>query len=275
MRPLALLLAMMLCGFVAAVAVAQSIPAPPLNPLNYFLKSLENEAGLNVHGVVTERQTFPPRKQPDATRTDFPAPPPLLVALLRQNWRVSASLGEQIAGRDSWKLELTSNNLSAPRFTYWMDREWNLRLAVEERDALGDVTYSARYQSIDKPTKRSQRRNLTRLELRPALEKFVRAQIGNYYLPSGFRLVDIRPRTVRDDQAALDLRASNGLSVIVIVFAPVSTGRNAKLAVRDLKGSWVWVIGNLERSELDQIAGSVKAPLEMAGLLSGFSSAPR
>ena len=271
MRRLALLL-VMLCS---VAAFAQSIPVPPANPLNYFLKSLENEAGLNVRGVVTERQTFPPRKEPEATRKDFPAPYPLVIALLRQNWRVAVSTGEQIAGRDSWKLELAPNNLAAPRFTYWMDREWNLRLAIEERDAFGDVTYSARYQEIEKPTKRSQRRTLTRLELRPALEKFVRAQIGAYYLPEGFRLLDVRPRTVRDNQAALDLRASNGLSVIVIVFAPIATGRNAKLAVRDLKGSWVWVIGNLERTELEQIAASVKAPLEMTGLLSGFSSAPR
>jgi hypothetical protein len=271
MGRLALLL-VMLCGF---VAFAQTIPVPPANPLNYFLKSLENEAGLNVRGVITERQTFPPRKEANATRTDFPAPPPLVVGLLRQNWRVTVSNGEQVAGRDSWKLELTPDNAAAPRFTYWMDREWNLRLAVEERDAFGDVTYSARYQSIEKPTKRSQRRTLTRLELRPALEKFVRAQVGAYYLPDGFRLSDVRPRTVRDNQAALDLRASNGLSVIVIVFAPVATPRNAKLAVRDLNGSWVWVIGNLERTELERIAASVKAPLEIAGLLSGFSSAPR
>ncbi len=273
MRHFALLFPVMLCCFI--VAAAQNIPVSPANPLNYFLKSLENEAGLNVRGVVTERQTFPPRKQADATRTDFPAPYPLVVTLLRQNWSVTVSTGEQIAGRDTWKLELSPANMAAPRFTYWMDREWNLRLAVEERDAVGDVTYSARYQSIEKPTKRSQRRSLTRLELRPLLEKFVRAQIGNYYLPDGFRLVDVRPRTVRDNQAALDLRASNGLSVIVVVFAPIATGRNAKLAVRDLKGSWVWVIGNLARSELEQIAGSLKAPLEMTGLLSGFSSAPR
>lgn len=272
MRRLILAL-LMLCGFV--VAVAQNVPVPPANPLNYFLKSLENEAGLNPRGVVTERQTFPPRKQPEATRTDFPAPYPLVIALLRQHWRVNISIGEQIAGRDSWKLELTPDNPLAPRFTYWIDREWNLRLAVEERDALGDVTYSARYQSIEKPTKRSQRRTLSRLELRPLLEKFVRSQVGAYYLPDGFRLLDVRPRTVRDNQAALDLRASNGLSVIVIVFAPVATGRNAKLVVRDLSGSWVWVIGNLERTELERIAGSVKAPLEMTGLLSGFSSAPR
>ena len=273
MRRFALLLVGVLCSLV--VAVAQNIPMPPANPLNYFLKSLETEAGLNVRGVVSERQIFPPRKESDATRTDFPAPPPLVVALLRRNWRVAVSNGEQIAGRDTWKLELLSANIAAPRFTYWIDREWNLRLAVEERDITGDVTYSARYQSIEKPTKRSQRRTLTRLELRPLLERFVEAQIGDYYLPNGFRLVDVRPRTMRDNQAALDFRASNGLSVIVIVFAPVATGRNAKLAVRDLKGSWVWVIGNLQRTELDQIADSVKAPLEIAGLLSGFSSAPR
>ena len=272
MRRLALMV--VLLGF-AAAAVAQNIPVPPANPLNYFLKSLDNEAGLNVRGVVQERQTFPPRKETDAARTDLPAPPPLVVALLRRNWSVTVSIGEQIVGRDTWKLELANANGAAPRFTYWIDREWNLRLAVEERDVTGDVTYSARYQSIEKPTKRPQRRTLTRLELRPALEKFVKAQIGDYYLPDGFRLVDVRPRTVRDNQAALDLRASNGLSVIVIVFAPIATGRNAKLAVRDLKGSWVWVIGNLERTELEQIAGSLRAPLEIAGLLSGFSSAPR
>ena len=271
MRRLALMV-MLFCG---VVAIAQSIPVPPANPLNYFLKSLENEAGLNVRGVVIERQIFPPRKESDASRTDFPAPPPLVIALLRQNWRATVSNGEQVAGRDTWKLELSNLNAVAPRFTYWIDREWNLRLAVEERDVTGDVTYSARYQSIEKPIKRKQRRTLTRLELRPLLEKFVRAQIGAYYLPSGFRLLDVRPRTVRDNQAALDLRASNGLSVIVIVFAPIATGRNAKLAVRDLKGSWVWVIANLERTELERIAGSVRAPLEIAGLLSGFSSAPR
>ena len=273
MRHLMLSLGAMLCSLI--VAVAQSIPTPPAHPLGYFLRSLENEAGLNVRGVVVERQTFPPRKEASATRADFPAPYPLVIALLRQNWRVTAAIGEQIAGRDTWKLELAPANVAAPRFTYWIDREWNLRLAVEERDALGDVTYSARYQSIDKPTKRGQRRTLTRLELHPALEKFVKSQIGAYDLPDGFRLVDVRPRTVRDNQAALDLRASNGLSVIVIVFAPIATGRNAKLAVRDLKGSWVWVIGNLERMELEQIAASIKAPLEMTGLLTGFSSAPR
>ena len=271
MRRFALLL-VMLCSL---IAVAQSIPVPPANGLNYFLKSLENEAGLNVHGVVMEQQIFPPRKEPTATRTDFPAPPPLVVALLRQHWRVAVSNGEQVAGRDTWKLELIADNPAAPRFTYWIDREWNLRLAVEERDVTGDLTYSARYQAIQKPTKRSQRRTLTRLELRPKLEVFVRAQIGKYYLPDGFRLLDVRPRTVRDNQAALDLRASNGLSVIVIVFAPIATGRNAKLIVRDLKGSWVWVIGNLERTELEQIAGSVNAPLEITVLLSGFDSAPR
>ena len=110
MRRLILAL-VVLCGFV--VAVAQNVPVPPANPLNYFLKSLENEAGLNPRGVVTERQTFPPRKPPEATRTDFPAPYPLVVALLRQNWRVTVSTGEPIAGRDSWKLERLPANAPA------------------------------------------------------------------------------------------------------------------------------------------------------------------
>jgi hypothetical protein len=261
--------------FAVGLARAQSIPQPPENALGYFLRALQAEAGVNVRGMVQERQLFPPRKEPAATRTDFPAPPPLAVALLRRNWTAQASLGEQVAGRDSYRVDLTSSNQNAPRFTYWFDREWNVRLAVEERDANGALTYSARYSSIERPTKRNAPRQLARLELRPKLEDFVRNQIGAYTLPDGFRLMDLRPRTVRDNLPALDLRASNGLSVLVIVFSPVSTGKNPKLVVRDLKGSWVWVVGNLPTPDLETVARSIRAPLDIGSLLNGLSDLPR
>jgi hypothetical protein len=256
-------------------AWAQNLPQPPANALNYFLKALRTEAGLNVSGTVSERQLFPPRKDADAVRKDFPAPPPLGVALLRRNWTAQASIGEPIAGRDTWRVDLTPNNRNAPSFTYWFDREWNVRLGVDERDPYGTLTYSARYSTITKPAKRGTARQLTLLEPKPKLEEFVRAQIGAYALPEGFRLMDIRPRTVRDDRPAVDLRASNGLSVLVIVFSPVSTGRTPKLAVRDLKGSWVWVVGNLVTADLDAVAQSIRAPLEIGALLNGFNDVPR
>ena len=257
------------------VALTQVVPTPPANPINYFLRSLETEAKLNVSGSLAEHQIFPPRKDTDQTRTDFPAPPPILPGLLRQNWRATVMSGELIAGRETWRLNFTPINSSAPQFTYWIDREWNIRLGVQETDASGTVTYSVQYTALEKPSKRQTGRKLTRWEPKPKLEEFVRKQIGGYYLPDGFRLFDVRPRVVKNNQNALELRASNGLSVIVIVFSPVSTGKSAKLAVRDLKGSWVWVIGNLDRNELERVATSLRAPLEIGSLLSGFSSVPR
>jgi hypothetical protein len=259
----------------AGVTLAQNVPLPPVNPLNYFLRVLDNEARLNVRGVVSERQVFPPRKEPEATRGDIPAPPPIFPMLLRQGWTVTVNAGEQIAGRETWRLEFKPRNERAARFTYWMDREWNIRLGVQETDAQGDVTYNARYTSLEKPAKRASPRNLTRLEPRPKLEAFVKQQIGGYYLPDGFKLFEVRPRTVRDNQNALELRISNGLSVLVIVFSPVSTGKSPKVAVRDLKGSWVWVIGNLPQDELERVATSLRAPLQIGSLLNGFSGVPR
>ncbi len=259
----------------AGVSVAQSLPTPPANPLNYFFRALENEAKLNVTGSVLEHQVFPPRKEADQTRADIPAPPPIFPALIRQGWQVKAFVGERIAGRDSWRLEFKSNNPRAPGFSYWIDREWNIRLGVQETDFQGNVTYSGRYTTLEKPTKRQNPRKLARLEPHPKLEAFVRQQIGEYYLPDGFRLFEVRPRTVKDNQSALELRASNGLSVLVVVFAPVSVGKTAKLAVRDLKGSWLWVIGNLPTDELERVATSIRAPLEISGLLNGFADAPR
>jgi hypothetical protein len=259
----------------AGIALAQNVPTPPANPLNYFLRVLDNEARLNVRGVVSERQVFPPRKETELTRGEFPAPPPIFPMLLRQSWTVTIGIGESIAGRETWRLELKPGNDRAARFTYWMDREWNIRLGVQETDAQGDVTYSARYTNLEKPSKRGSPRNLTRLEARPKLEAFVKQQIGGYYLPDGFKLFEVRPRTVRDNQNALELRASNGLSVLVIVFSPVSTGKSPKIAVRDLKGSWAWVIGNLTRDELERVAASLRVPLQIGSLLNGFTGAPR
>jgi hypothetical protein len=259
----------------AGVTLAQNVPLPPANPLNYFLRSLEREAAVNVRGSILERQMFPPRKDVEQTKTEFPAPPPIYPMLLRQNWRVTVRTGEIIAGRQTWRVEFAPSDEFAPRFTYWIDREWSIRLAVEETDFQGNVTYSARYTSLEKPTKRGSPRKLARLEPRPKLETFVRQQIGGYYLPDGFRLFEVRPRTVRDNQNALELRASNGLSVLVVVFSPVGTGKTTKLAVRDLKGAWVWVIGNLPTNELERVATSIRVPLEIGSLLNGFSGAPR
>jgi hypothetical protein len=39
---------------VTGFAIAQNVPAMPENPMNFLLRSLQNEAGINLKGVVQE-----------------------------------------------------------------------------------------------------------------------------------------------------------------------------------------------------------------------------
>jgi negative regulator of sigma E activity len=274
MKPVSRVMAVLL---LLGVAFAQNIPVMPKNPLNYLLRSLQTEAGLNFKGVVTETVTFPPRKETDQTKENLPAPPPINPNLLRQNFSSSLENGEQIAGRSTWKITLTPNNHDAASFQFWIDREWNVRLAHQETDFNNTVTSRARFTSLNgKPTLRKDGRTLGKLEFKPKLEAFLAKTVGDIALPEGFRIFGLRVRTVgQDNQAALEVRASNGLSVMVIVFSPIKTRATPKLATRKLLtkngDAWVWVIGNLPEAQLQRTANSVVNPLDLTVLLVKFN----
>jgi hypothetical protein len=251
-------------------AFAQTIPEAPSNPVAFLVRALQREAVTNLRGEVRELQTFPPRQVPEQTRADMPAPPPLLPAWIRRNFRVDAEIGEQIAGRETWRIDLQPKNASAASFTIWIDQKWQLRLAIQERDSSGDVVYSARFVRLGNPTQRQNARQLNLLEPRPKLQIFVEAQTG-LALPDGFEVVEIRPRTVgKDNLPALEVRASNGIGVLVFVFAPIGTANTPRIVSRKLGRAFVWVIGNLNRSELERSAGSINASLSLDTLLTGF-----
>ena len=261
----------------ASLALAQNVPAMPVNPLNFLMKSLQTEAGINLKGVVQENVIFPPRKEPEQTKDSLPAPAPINPNLLRQNFSSSIVAGETIAGRSTWKIVLTPNNHDAPTLTYWIDRDWHVRLAVEERDFNNTVTAQARFTSVEgKPTPRKDGRQLGKLEFKPKLEAFLQKTVGEIILPEGFRMFVLKTRTVgKDNLPALELRASNGLSVLVMVFSPIKTRATPKLATRQLiiKGSetWLWVIGNLPEAQLQRTADSIVMPLDLNALLVKFN----
>jgi negative regulator of sigma E activity len=262
---------------VAGLAWAQNVPAMPANPFNYLLRALQTEAKINLNGVVQETVIFPPRKEPNQTKDSLPAPPPINPNLLRENFSSSLAAGEQIAGRSTWKITLTPNNHDAPTISFWIDREWNVRLALEERDFNGVVTTQARYSSLSGvPTPRNDNRKLNKLEFKPKLEAFLQKTVGDIALPEGFRIFVLKVRTVgKDNQPALEVRASNGLSVLVIVFSPINTKATQKLATRKLRSkntdAWAWVIGNLPEVQLQRTADSIVNPLDLSGLLVKFS----
>ncbi len=261
----------------AGVAFAQNIPVMPKNPLNYLLRSLQTEAGVNLKGVVQENVIFPPRKEPDQTKENLPAPPPINPNLLRENFNSSIQTGEQIAGRNTWKITLSPKNHDAPTINYWIDREWNVRLALEERDFNNTITTQARFTSLDgKPKNRNDGRKLGKLEFKPKLEAFLQKTVGDIALPEGFRIIVLKTRTVgKDNLPAFEVRASNGLSVLVIVFSPINTRATPKLASRKLltknANAWVWVIGNLPEAQLQRTANSIVNPLDLSVLLVKFN----
>jgi negative regulator of sigma E activity len=261
----------------AGVAFAQNIPVMPKNPMNYLLRSLQTEAGLNFKGVVQETVIFPPRKETDQTKENLPAPPPINPNLLRQNFNSSIENGEQVAGRNTWKIRLTPNNHDAASFQFWIDREWNVRLAQEEIDFNNTVTSRARFTSISgKPSARKDGRTLGKLEFKPKLEAFLAKTVGDIALPEGFRIFGLRVRPIgKDNQPALEVRASNGLSVLVIVFSPIKTRGTPKLATQKVSAknaeAWVWVIGNLPEAQLQRTANSIVNPLDLTNLLVKFN----
>ncbi|MEY4530715.1 MAG: hypothetical protein RLZZ156_1436 [Deinococcota bacterium] len=244
----------------------------PKNPIAFLINALEREAQTNLRGEVLEKQIFPPRANPEQTRTELPAPPPLSANWIRKNFYARAELGEVIAGRTTWRIHLEPKMSNAPSFTLWIDQKWLLRLGIQERDSSGDVTFDARFTSLSNPKPRQQARQLMLLEPKPKLENFVQSQTG-VQLPEGFTIFDLRPRTVsKDNLPALELRASNGISVLVLVFAPIKTSNTSRIVSRIIGNGFVWVIGNLARAELEKTAGSVKRNLDLDVLLSSYQN---
>jgi hypothetical protein len=258
--------------FLGGVALAQTLPNVPKDPVAFLMRTLQTEANFNIVGAVLERQQFPPRKEPEVMRKDLSAPPPIALPLVQQNFRANISVGEAIAGRDTWRVDFEPVNKDAPRFAYWIDREYSVRLGIEERDSSGQVTFEARYTNVALPgVARAKPRQLNQIKFKPKLEAFVKKNVGDLALPQGFRLFEIRPRSVgKDALPALELRATNGLSVLVIVFAPIGAGSGPKVVSKNIAGTFVWVIGNFPKSDLERVSHSVKQSLNLGNLLSNF-----
>jgi hypothetical protein len=249
-------------SLIFGLAFAQELPkAMP------FLKSVyENEAGNVLIGEVLETQLFPPRKQADQILSELPLLPLMAPDLMNANFKVNLEEGKQIANRETYKLSLEPKNKIAPRWTFWVDREWRHRLAFEETDFAGNVSAKAQFIGIKGAPAPREKRKGRRAPLKQELEKSVLAALKGLSLPEGFRVLGAQLKDVKS-QRRLEIRASNGLSVIVMVLAPVSTKAGPKLAVRDANGAWIWVIANLPKANLEQVANSVSGPINLPELI--------
>jgi hypothetical protein len=244
------------------LAFAQELPkAMP------FLNNLyENEATSVLTGEVLETQLFPPRKQADQILSELPLLPLMIPELIEANFRLQLEADKKIAGRETYKLSLEPKNKIAPRWTFWVDREWRHRLAFEETDFAGNVTAKAQFIGIKGGPVTREKRKGRRAPLKPELEKNVMMALKGLSFPEGFRVLGAQIKDA-NGQRRLEVRASNGLSVIALVLAPNQTKAGPKLAVRDVSGAWVWVIANLPKANLEQIANSLNGPINLPELI--------
>jgi hypothetical protein len=251
-----------LIALIFGLAFAQELPK-----VRPFLNSVyDSEATSVLSGEVLETQLFPPRKQADQILSELPWLPLMIPELIDANFRLQLEPDKKIAGRETFKISLEPKNKIAPRWTFWVDREWRHRLAFEETDFAGNVTAKAQFIGIKNPPAPREKRKGRRTQLKTELEKNVMATFKGLSFPEGFRVLGAQLKDV-NGQRRLEVRASNGLSVIVMVFAPVSTKAGPKLAVRDVNGAWVWVIANLPKTDLEQIANSVNGPINLPELI--------
>jgi negative regulator of sigma E activity len=249
-------------ALVFGLAFAQELPK-----VRPFLNSIyENEATTVLTGEVLETQLFPPRKQADQILSELPLLPLMIPELIEANFRLQLEADKKIAGRDTFKLSLEPKNKIAPRWTFWVDREWKHRLAFEETDFAGNVTAKAQFIGIKGAPAPREKRKGRRTQIKTELEKNVMAAFKGLSFPEGFRVFGAQLKDV-NGQRRLELRASNGLSVIALVFAPNRTKAGPKLAVRDVNGAWVWVIANLPKANLEQVANSVNGPINLPELM--------
>ena len=248
------------------LAFAQELPK-----VRPFLNSVyENEATNVLSGEVLETQLFPPRKQADQILGELPLLPLLIPELLEANFRLQLEDGQKIAGRETYKLSLEPKNKIAPRWSFWVDREWRTRLAFEETDFAGNITAKAQFIGVKGPPTPREKRKGRRAQLKPELEKNVMTALKGLSLPEGFRVLGAQIKNA-NAQRRLEIRASNGLSVIALVLAPNQTKTGPKLAVRDVNGAWVWVIANLPKANLEQIANSVNGPINLPELIQSLA----
>lgn len=274
MKPKSLLACFVVASVLSVIALAQNAVNPPPHPALFFAESLEREAGAKLTGTVTQTVSFPPSKNPERALLELPPPPVTELQLFRHNFRVRIEAGEPIAGRETWRLGLEAINPNAPSFHFWIDREWLIRLGYEELDSSGTVTDSARFTSLDGPPKILKNpRRLNRYTFDPSLEATVLTALPGLTLPAGFHVMALRPRDVNGQQG-LEVRASNGLSGMVLVLSPVANRSGPKLAVRNVSGTWLWVVANMPRANLDRVANSLMA-VDLVGLGNLIADRPR
>lgn len=228
--------------------LAGSAGAADVDDLGDALRRARNQA---ARGQVEVTVLFPPRDVPIRRANALPAVP-FRPSLLARNFTVSRAGTERVAGRPAVRFELTPKVGQAARWTLWIDTDWNVPLAYEERMPDGTLARRATFQKVNP--------RLVRVEagvpvIPGGLRAAVLAALPGLRLPPGFVPEGVRVRT----EGRVDISLTDGANVLALVVAPRNVAAAPGVASRRVGGRFVWLVGNLPDAALDRALANVRA----------------
>ncbi|CAM3402042.1 Sigma E regulatory protein, MucB/RseB [Deinococcus saxicola] len=222
-----------------------------------LLSALKQARTLEARGTVEVTVLFPPRELPTKSAKALPRVP-FRPGLLTRSFRVSRMGQEAVAGRPTSRFELIPKNTQAARWTLWIDQEWNIPLAYQESFPDGTPARRAVFQKVNA------RPATVQLAL-PAPAGGLRAALlsalPGLRLPAGSQPTEVKSRP----GGGLEVSLSDGVNVFALVTSPRGVRAAPGIASRKVGAGFVWLVGNLPQSVLNQALARVSR-VDAAGL---------
>lgn len=230
---------------VASTKAPLTAQEPQDQLLSAMLKARKHAA--KGESKITVR--FPPRKEPHREAKTLPNIH-IRPWLIRKNFKIIKTNPQKIAGRSAHRYELTPNTGSAPRWVFWIDQEWNVPLAFEERQPDGTLTRSARMKKIYKLAQMNRKVPKNR----PSLRKKVNKALPGLQYPQGFIPVGLKERPKRGQEITL----TDGINKLALIIASKNVKHAPGIVSRKIEQQFIWLVGNLPHKDLRKVLKSVQ-----------------
>lgn len=236
------------------VAHAQDLPA--------LLQLLRQAERFDVRGDVTSSVYFPPRDNPTRSLNTLPRVE-FVPWLVRRNYTLGEPTSDKIAGRDAKRFDLTPNNAGASRWSIWIDAQWNVPLAFEERSASGELVRRAAFDRVQNAPRRRLALPAARVQ-DAAFRRAVVAALPGVRFPGGFE-----PIGLLRSERGLEIALSDGINVLALVIADRNVRAGEGVFARKIGDRFVWLVGNLPDAQLRFVLERITAVMQ--GKLGTFS----
>ena len=229
-------------------------------PTDALISALKKSLGQEARGEALLELVFPPGSTPIRRARALPrlgAVP----ALIRRNYVVTAT-PDTVAGRPATRYLLTPGNPQAARWTIWIDRQWKVPLAYQERMPDGTLARRAELLSVNaglgrlaivKTGQANTGQPKTVQTPAPGLKKALLGALPGLSLPAGFE-----PIRVKRQAEMAEVVLSDGLNVLALVVSSRPVQPASGVAVRKLGAQSVWLVGNLPQNALESALNGIR-----------------